>query len=446
MTQNSSDAGLEQRVKALEKELCACRQTLEALHDRERYLQSMIHNLQEGILIIDREYRITDANKAFMDMACSENEKIIGRCCYEILHGYNQPCDRFGEECLLQTVFETKQSGTCLHKHVHTDGSTVFVDLRLSPLKDKFGNATHVIEAIRDVSDLIKTEEKLRESEERYRNIFMNKYTPMLLIDPETTDIIDVNPAACSFYGFSKEKLTQMQITDINILTREQMAEEIDRAKLQGREFLIFRHRLAGGEIRDVEVYTGPIKINGKSLLFSIIHDITLRKQAEEALQKAHDELERRVEERTRELKIKTKNLEEVNIALKVLLKRRDEDKIELEEKVLLNVKELTVSYLDKLKKSGLDERQMTYINIMESNLNDIVSPFLHGLSTKYLKLTPMEIQVANLVKQGKSSKEIAELVNLSARTIEFHRDNIRKKMGIKNKKVNLRTYLLSMQ
>ena len=149
---------------------------------------------------------------------------------------------------------------------------------------------------------------------------------------------------------------------------------------------------------------------------------------------------------RTRELETKTQNLEELNTALKVLLQKRDEDKIELEEKVLVNVQELVATYLEKLKKSGLDDRQKTYVDIIESNLNDIVSPFVRGLSNKYLSLTPTEIQTANLVRQGKTSKEIAKIVNLSARTIEFHRDNIRKKMGIKNIKVNLRTHLLSMQ
>ena len=88
----------------------------------------------------------------------------------------------------------------------------------------------------------------------------------------------------------------------------------------------------------------------------------------------------------------------------------------------------------------------MAYLCILESNLNDIVSPFLHRISTKYLNLTPGEIQVANLVRQGKSSKEIADLLNLSVRTIEAYRDSIRKKMGLKNKKANLRTHLLSFQ
>lgn len=573
MTRDFFSEESSKKIKKFSEQISVLEQEKEVLKERVRYLKSLIHNIQESIVVIDREYRITDANKAFIDHAASGDDTIIGKFCYEILHGYDQPCDRYGEECLLRSVFQTKKPGTCLHKHVLPDGSYVFVNLLYSPIKDKDGDVTQVIEAGRDVTDLLQAEARLIESEERYRNIFMNKYAPMFLIDSTSSDIVDANPAACKFYGYTKEELVQKKITDINTFDSAHMALEIEAAKREKREFLNFRHRLADGTVRDVEVYTGPIKINGRQLLFSIIHDITLRKKteaalrdseeryrtltesisdriwevdtngvytysspkiydllgylpeeavgrslfdfipenearkaveffrkaladrkeirsfenvclhkngrrvvletsivpifdpsgmplgcrgidrditerkaAEDALKNARRELEQRVEERTRELKLKTQNLEEVNIALKVLLKRRDEDKIELEEKVLLNVKELVVSYIGKLKQSGLDEKQRSYIEIMETNLNDIVSPFLHGLSTRFLKLTPMEIQVANLVKQGKSTKEIADMINLSARTIEFHRDNIRKKMGIKHKKINLRTYLLSMQ
>ena len=175
--------------------------------------------------------------------------------------------------------------------------------------------------------------------------------------------------------------------------------------------------------------------------------EIALHKNdMERRLQEAHDMLEQRVEERTRELRLKSENLEEMNTALKVLLKKREEDKTELEEKVIYNIKEMVMPFLEKLEKTRLDNRQRTYLEILNSNLDDIVSPFAKTLSTRYLNLTPSEIQIANLVKHGKTTKEIAELLSLSTRTIESHRDSIRKKLGIKNQKANLRTHLMSYE
>lgn len=156
--------------------------------------------------------------------------------------------------------------------------------------------------------------------------------------------------------------------------------------------------------------------------------------------------VERALLDRERELEVQTRDLEEVNAALKVLLKQREADRTELEERLVFNFRELVKPLLEKLKTSGLDQRQKGFLEIVETQLNDILSPFLRGVSQGYLKLTPTEIQVANLVKHGKSTKEIASLMNLSARTVEVNRNNIRKKIGITNKKVNLRTYLLSIQ
>jgi DNA-binding CsgD family transcriptional regulator len=127
------------------------------------------------------------------------------------------------------------------------------------------------------------------------------------------------------------------------------------------------------------------------------------------------------------------------------LLQKRDEDRVEIEEKVLLNVKELVLPYLEKLKRSGIDARQKNYADILETNLNGITSPFARSLSSKYLGLTPAELGVANLVKQGRETKAIAELLGLSHKTIESYRKCIRKKLGIINKKANLRTHLLSL-
>ena len=207
--------------------------------------------------------------------------------------------------------------------------------------------------------------------------------------------------------------------------------------------------------------------------LHSAIEMALYKHKMEAEREKAYDELEIKVEERTSELVIanemlekeikgriqtelaliergkelenKTHELEEVNAALKVLLKHRDEDKKDFEEKVVANVKKLVLPYVEKLKNSRLNVRQMVYLNIIKSNLEDIITPFLHQLSSKYSDLTPSEIQVAGLVKEGKTTKEIAELLNSSTGTIDFHRNNLRKKLGLRNTKTNLRSFLLTL-
>ena len=166
--------------------------------------------------------------------------------------------------------------------------------------------------------------------------------------------------------------------------------------------------------------------------------------KTEEALKKSHNELEHRVKERTRELEIKTKSLEEINTAMNVLLKKREEDKTDLEDNVLINVKGLIEPYIRKIKKTKLDGQQKTMLNIIESNLNEIISPFTRKISAKYFNLTPQEIRIANMIRHGNSSKKIADILNLSPRTVETHRKNIRSKIGLEGKRANLRSHLLS--
>lgn len=125
------------------------------------------------------------------------------------------------------------------------------------------------------------SQQLLRESEERYRSLFENNHAVMLLIDPDSGAIMDANPAACAYYGWSRETLMKRNIREINTLTPDQTYAEMQLARLEKRNHFYFQHRLADGTIRDVEVYSGPIRLKHQDLLYSIVHDITDRKRAE---------------------------------------------------------------------------------------------------------------------------------------------------------------------
>lgn len=146
------------------------------------------------------------------------------------------------------------------------------------------------------------------------------------------------------------------------------------------------------------------------------------------------------------DVKNRSVELKEANIALKLLLKQRELDRTELEEALQRNIKNLVFPYLEKLKKSRLESEQRNFLEILETHLLEIASPFVKRISAPLLGLTPTEIRVAELIRQGKSSKEIGELLGITEWSIVFHRRGIRKKLGLAGKKVNLQTYLYSIQ
>jgi hypothetical protein len=150
-------------------------------------------------------------------------------------------------------------------------------------------------------------------SEARYRSLFQNHHTVMLIIDAVTGAIVDANPATEAFYGWDRAKLTTMRIQDINTLPPEEVEAEIARARNRHKNIFYFKHRRANAEPIDVEVYSGPISIQGKELLFSIIHDNSQRVRAEQEVRMLTETLEQQVKKRTEELEVKTRRLTELN-------------------------------------------------------------------------------------------------------------------------------------
>jgi len=416
---------LMERIKELEEKDFERQFVKEELLKSKAMFKTIVENLPFDVFALDPDNRYILQNSI-----CKKNwGDVIGKSPEDLpvdkktkdLWMDNNRCALLGETVTGEVAYERLDGGKNFYYNI------------ISPIYD--GETIRgVLGVLLDISELKKAEDALIDSEERYRSLFINNHSVMLLIDTESADIVDANPAATYFYGWSYEELIRKKITDINTLTERQVLQEMKRAKTEERRIFHFKHRLASGKIRNVEVYSGPIKVYGRELLYSIIHDVTQRKQAELSLI-----------EKGKELENKSHELEEVNAALKVLLKHRDEDKKEFEKKVITNVKNLVFPYLEKLKNSRLNDRQKVYLNIIQSNLEDIVAPFLRQLSLSFSDLTPSEIQVAGLVKDGKTTKEIAGLLNSSTGAVNFHRNNIRKKLGLRNTKTNLRSFLLPL-
>ncbi|MFC1833467.1 LuxR C-terminal-related transcriptional regulator [Thermodesulfobacteriota bacterium] len=154
---------------------------------------------------------------------------------------------------------------------------------------------------------------------------------------------------------------------------------------------------------------------------------------------------EENLSRREAELRLQKGNLETVNIALQVLLARREEERQEFRERILANVRQHVYPQIEELKRTRLSSRQIELVGMIEAGLNDIASPFVQRLSSKYLNLTNREIQVAGLIIEGKATKEIADILNVSTNTVSFHRKSIRRKSGLRRKGVSLRAYLLSI-
>ncbi|MEN6438820.1 MAG: LuxR C-terminal-related transcriptional regulator [Syntrophobacter sp.] len=170
------------------------------------------------------------------------------------------------------------------------------------------------------------------------------------------------------------------------------------------------------------------------SSVLTISRDITELKAIESKLRK-----------READLSEKAGQLEEINTALKILLRQREADKKELEESLLANVKQSILPCLQKLGKSRLDENQRKYLKIAQSQFENIISPFLNRLSSRFTDLTPTEIRIAGLIKEGMRSKEIADILGIAEQTVLTHRNNLRAKLGLRKEKANLRSYLMSL-
>jgi FixJ family two-component response regulator len=228
-------------------------------------------------------------------------------------------------------------------------------------------------------------------------------------------------------------------------------AKAMEVLKRNGFELVISDIRMAGSdglqlltEILEIDPGLDTIMMTGYTNVYT--YSDIIRAGATDFIAKPFElpELKAKIERIDRERKMQ-RELRELNIAMGVLLQRAEKDKETLSENVISNVKTLILPYVDKLKNGHLRAEHEAYIEILETNLSEICSPFLKNLSLKHAHITSMEVQVANLIKAGKGNKEIASILGVSLNTIMTHRYRLRSKLGLKQQKVNLSSYLNSI-
>ncbi len=290
---------------------------------------------------------------------------------------------------------------------------------------------------------------------------------PIYQINLKSLRFTRVNEHSCQVSGYTEEELLRMNPIDFLTPTSKKHFDDIvldlneGRSKPPAAEFEI---RTKSGYLEWGNFYFFHIYEKGELWGANVaVHIITEQKKAREDLAEQGRKLEALVQERTselsqanqklreevirrtetaKELRLKSERLKELNTAMRVLLDKRSEDRLRSEENIRVNLVQLIEPYLDRLNNSGLNKEQHQLLDVIKMNLVDVVGEPMPELSAKYYIFSPSELQVANLIRNGKTTKDIARMLNLSPRTVESYRNSIRKKLGLKNKKVNLKTFL----
>jgi PAS domain S-box-containing protein len=431
----------------------------EQLRESEQRLTDIIDFLPDATFAIDLSGKVIAWNRAIEDMTGVKAEDMVGKGNYEHaipFYGTRRPI-------LIDLVFKNDKKIQKKYFFIRKEGNVLLAEAdvpikgeksvlwgKAKPLYNSKGDIIGAIESIRDITERQRAKEALRESERRLADIINFLPDATLAIDL-SGKVIAWNRAIENMTGVKAEdmvgkgnyeyaipfyKKRRPLLIDLMLKQDKKVAQrytvfakegdmifaEVDISNLKGKRAYLWGK-------------ASPLFDNRGNIVGAIesIRDITDRKQVEENLKYREQELE-----------ANNIQLQDLNAALRVLLKQREQDKNDLEEKVLANIKKLIMPYLDKLKKESRCVKTAAYLSTLESNLKDIIAPFAHRISSKYVGLTNREVQVAGLIKEGRITKEIAEMLNISESAINIHRYNIRRKLEL-TKKHNLHAYLSSL-
>jgi PAS domain S-box-containing protein len=450
----------EQAILGIVTDITDRKQAEKSLRESEESYRKLIFEMCNAFVLNQIEFdqngmpvdcRFLEINPAFENITGLSANDILGKAATEVFPGTKSFwLDRCGEIAISGKPVQFKNGSKLFGRF--------FEVIAYSPQKGQ------VATVFTDITDRMKIENSLRESETNFRTIAENA-TDAILIAVKRGQYVYVNQRASEITGYSIPELLGMSYRD---LVHPDEMKRVDR---------IFKNRMAEKSvpysyetlILKKDKTSMPIEVSGANTFWKgqpaimvAIRDITLRKRFEEALGKINRELEHRVEERTLELMDIAEKMEEkqrellrhkldlekankelvqTNTALSVLARNIDKKRDEVENKIAQTISAQIMPLIDELKNDKIPEKSRVKLDVLSAYLNDLTPEAVKGHDI-IISLSAMELRVAMMIKNGFSSDEIARLLHISPHTVKTHRRSIRKKLNITNSNINLSSYL----
>lgn len=390
-----------------------------------------------GYVTLDAKGKILNANLTLARMLATEKSALLNRP----LSDHVLPRDQDIYYLHLQALFASEKRQVCDLKMKKKEGDLFDVQLESTVIPEPGQGKARYRTVIIDVSDRKHTERLLKYGRHQLESVLNRIESSVYVADMTSYEILFMN-------SYMKKKhnadltgqicwaaIHGKQTGPCDICNNDRL---VDEAGNPAEPCIWEFYNKGSDQWHELNSLAIPWT-DGRMVRLEIARNITGRKQAEKKQKEMRLTLEEKVKQRTAEL-------EDMNATLRILLKKRDEDKNEIKERIFANYKLILTPIILNLKKSLTRESQKNMMDILESELKNVLSPFSKKLSGQMVNLTPMEIHIADLVKFGKTNKEISEIMHSSIHTISRHRENIRKKIGLKNKKINLRSFLSTLE
>jgi two-component system, cell cycle sensor histidine kinase and response regulator CckA len=261
------------------------KQMEESLHASESRYKAIVDSQAEFVVRYQPGGIISFVNDTLCRYTNMKREDLLGRSYYPFMH----PDDRGEFVRRIEALDRKNPSMVAEARMVLPDGRGSWHQWTHHAIFDERGDLVEYQSTGRDMTDIKEAEDRLRASESRFRALFENLNVVALVMDPSDGRILDANDAAATYYGWPRERLREMLISQINTMPHDEILRRMDQVKSRKKASFLLQHRRADGSLRNVEVHSGPILFEGRTALYSVIHDVTERRQAEDALRESEE-------------------------------------------------------------------------------------------------------------------------------------------------------------